>query len=100
LFHKTWLAHYLQPQFIIFDNGSIGKFKHDFKQMCEMKIMALKSNQLHVTAKCPKVNVIIEQVYKVLVVNDMLRLCDLENNHENIEQQEDNPFDYFLQSTA
>jgi hypothetical protein len=28
----------------------------------------------------------------------MLRLFDLENNHENLEQQEDNSFDYFLQS--
>jgi hypothetical protein len=28
----------------------------------------------------------------------MLRSFDLENNHEN--QGEDNPFDYFLQSTA
>jgi hypothetical protein len=37
---------------------------------------------------------------KFLVVNDMLRSFDLENNHENIEEQEDNPFDYFLQSTA
>jgi hypothetical protein len=23
-----------------------------------------------------------------------------ENNHENLQEQEDNPFDYFLQSTA
>jgi hypothetical protein len=30
----------------------------------------------------------------------MLRSFDLENNHENIKQQEDYPFDYFLQSTA
>jgi hypothetical protein len=32
----------------------------------------------------------------------MLRSFDLENeiNHENLEEQEDNPFDYFLQSTA
>jgi hypothetical protein len=32
----------------------------------------------------------------------MLRSFDLENNHENLETQgqEDNPFDYFLQSTA
>jgi hypothetical protein len=37
---------------------------------------------------------------KFLVVNDMLRSFDLENNHENLEKQEDNPFDYFLQSTA
>ena len=39
-------------------------------------------------------NAIIERVHKV--VNDMLRSFDLEN--ENLE--EDNPFDYFLQSTA
>jgi hypothetical protein len=35
LFHKTWLAHYPQPQFIVFDNGSVGKFKREFKQMCD-----------------------------------------------------------------
>jgi hypothetical protein len=36
------------------------------------------------------------------VVNDMLRSFDLENenNHENLKEQKDNPFDYFLQSTA
>jgi hypothetical protein len=30
----------------------------------------------------------------------MLRSFDLENNHENLEEQEDNLFDYFLQSPA
>jgi hypothetical protein len=32
----------------------------------------------------------------------MLRSFDLENeqNHENLEEKEDDPFDYFLQSTA
>jgi hypothetical protein len=30
----------------------------------------------------------------------MLRSFDLENNNENLEEKEDNPFDYFLQSTA
>jgi hypothetical protein len=30
----------------------------------------------------------------------MLRSFDLENNHENLEEQEDNPFNYFFQSTA
>jgi hypothetical protein len=30
----------------------------------------------------------------------MIRSFDLENNHENLEEQEDNPFDYFLRSTA
>jgi hypothetical protein len=37
---------------------------------------------------------------KLVIVNYMLRSFDLENNHENIEEQKDNPFDYFLQSTA
>jgi hypothetical protein len=30
----------------------------------------------------------------------MLRSFELENDHENLEQKEDNPFDYFLQSTS
>jgi hypothetical protein len=58
--------------------------------------MALKRNQLQVTTYHPQANAIIERVHKV--VNDMLGSFDLENNHVNLE--EDNPFDYFLQSTA
>jgi hypothetical protein len=63
-------------------------------------IMALKPNQLQVTTYNSQANAIIERVHKV--VNDMLRSFDLENenNHENLELPEDNPFDYFLQSTA
>jgi hypothetical protein len=34
LFHNTWLARYQRPQFIVFDNGSLGQFKLEFKQMC------------------------------------------------------------------
>jgi hypothetical protein len=60
--------------------------------------MALKPNQLQVTTYHPQANAIIERVHKV--VNDMLRSFDLENNHENLEELDDNPFDYFLQSTA
>jgi hypothetical protein len=98
LFHNTWLARYPQPQFIVFDNGSMVEFKIEFKQMCDTKIMALKPNQLQVTTYNPQANAIIERVHKV--VNDMLRSFDLENNHENVEEHEDNPFDYyFLQST-
>jgi hypothetical protein len=61
-------------------------------------IMALKPNQLQVTTNIIQANAIIERVHKV--VNDILRSFDLENNHENLEEQEDNPFDYFLRSTA
>jgi hypothetical protein len=61
-------------------------------------IMALKPNQLQVTTNITQAITIIERVHKV--VNDMLRSFDLENNHENLEEEEDNPFDYFLQSTA
>jgi hypothetical protein len=60
--------------------------------------MALKPNQLQIRTYHPQANAIIEQVHKV--VNDMLRSFDLKNNHKNLEEQEDNPFDYFLQSTA
>jgi hypothetical protein len=63
--------------------------------------MALNPNQLQVTTNRPQqANAIIEWVHKV--VNDMLRSFDFENNHENLEEQEDNPFDdfFFLQSTA
>jgi hypothetical protein len=65
--------------------------------MCD-KYGILKPNQLQVTTNITQANTVIERVHKV--VNDMLRSFDLENNHENLEQQEDNPFDYFLQSTA
>jgi hypothetical protein len=34
LFHNTWLAHYPRPELIVFDNGRMGEFKRDFKQMC------------------------------------------------------------------
>jgi hypothetical protein len=48
--------------------------------------MALKQNQLQVTANSPQANAIIERVHtKVVAVNDMLRSFDLENNHENLE---------------
>jgi hypothetical protein len=60
--------------------------------------MALKPNQLQVITENAQANAIIEWVHKV--INDMLRSFDLENNHENLEWQDNNPFDYFLQSTA
>jgi hypothetical protein len=63
--------------------------------------MALKQNQLHITTYHPKANAIFRMYTKLCTVNDMFRSFDLENNHENLEEeQEDNPFDYFLQSTA
>jgi hypothetical protein len=60
--------------------------------------MALKTNQLQVTTNHPQANAIIQRVHKV--INDMLRSFDLENNHKNLEEQEDDPFDYFLKSIA
>jgi hypothetical protein len=66
--------------------------------MFDTTIIALKPNQLQVTNFPAQANAIIERVHKV--VNDMLRSFDLENNYENLEEQEDDPFDYFLQSTA
>jgi hypothetical protein len=73
LLHNTWLARYPRPQFIVFDNG--GKFKREFKQMCEITIMALKPNQLQFTTNITQASAIIERVHKV--VNDILRSFDL-----------------------
>jgi hypothetical protein len=33
LFHNSWLARYPEPQFIIFNIWSIGKFKREFKKI-------------------------------------------------------------------
>jgi hypothetical protein len=57
LFHNTWLASYLQPQFIVFGNGSIGKFKREFNQMCMQdnygnKAKPTTSNNHPCTSKC------------------------------------------------
>jgi hypothetical protein len=88
LFRNTWLARYPQPQFIVFDNG--GKVKREFKQMCNnYGIIATPT-----TSHNPQANSMIEQVHKV--VNEMIQSFDSEK--QNLE--EDNPFEYFLQSTA
>jgi hypothetical protein len=79
LFHNTWLARYPRPQFIVFDNGTVGEFKREVKQMCNNYGIKAKSTTSH----NPQANAIIERVHKV--VNDMLRSFDLENNHENLE---------------
>jgi hypothetical protein len=60
--------------------------------------MALKLNQLQVSTIHAQENAIIERIHKD--VNDMIKSFDLKNNRENIEEQEDNPFDYLFQSTA
>jgi hypothetical protein len=53
LFHNTWLALYLRPQFIFFDVND-RKFKCDFKQMCdnyENKAKPTTSKKQHYTRK-------------------------------------------------
>jgi hypothetical protein len=74
--------------------------------------MALKPNQLQVTTHNPQPTThnpqptthkqmqSLSDYTKKMSVNDILKSFDLENNHENLEKQQDNPFDYFLQSTA
>jgi hypothetical protein len=52
LFHNTWLGRYPRPQFIVFDNGSMGKFKREFKKM-SVQDMALMPNQPQVTTYHP-----------------------------------------------
>jgi hypothetical protein len=55
LFHNTWLSHYQQLQFIVFDNRLVDEFKNDFKQMCDNHCIKAKSNTSHnhlCTGKC------------------------------------------------
>jgi hypothetical protein len=56
LFHNTWLAHYPQPQFIVF--GNEGKFKREFKQMCTQDNYGIKAkpSTSHNTASTCKCN--------------------------------------------
>jgi hypothetical protein len=63
-------------------------------------IIALKPNQLQVKTINAQANAIIDRIHKV--VNGMFRSFDLENKskHENLEEEEDNSFDYLLQSSA
>jgi hypothetical protein len=53
--------------------------------------MESKPNQLQVTTIKQQANIIIERKQKV--VDDMLRRFDLENKDENLQEQQDNPFD-------
>jgi hypothetical protein len=62
LFHNTWLARYPQPQFIVFDNGKIGEFKREFKQMCLQENYGIKAKPN--TSHNPQANAIIERVHK------------------------------------
>jgi hypothetical protein len=53
--------------------------------------MALKPNQLKFITHMQMQS--LSRYTKLVVVNDMRRSFDLENNHENIKEKEDNPFD-------
>jgi hypothetical protein len=53
LFHNTWLARHPRPQFIVFDNG--GKFKREFKQICDnhgIKAKPTTTQNISSTSKC------------------------------------------------
>jgi hypothetical protein len=43
LFHNNRLACYPPPQFIVFDNGDVGEFKREFKQMSVQDNHGMKS---------------------------------------------------------
>jgi hypothetical protein len=64
--------------------------------MCTQNCYSIKSKPTTNQNIPSASNAIITLVHKV--VNDMLRSFDLENNHESLLEQGDNPFAYFLQS--
>jgi hypothetical protein len=80
----------------------MGQFKRHFKQMCDNYGIQAKRTTSHNIPSIHKQMQSLSEYTKLLIVNDVLRSFDLEkeNNHENLEEQEDNPFDYFLQSIS
>jgi hypothetical protein len=66
--------------------------------MCVQDNHGIKDNPT--TTHNPLANAIIERVHKVVVCQWYAQIIWLGNNHENIEEQEDNPFYYFIQSSA
>jgi hypothetical protein len=52
LFHHTWLACYPRPQFIVFDNGSMGEFKREFKPMCVEDNYGIKAKPTTIHNHC------------------------------------------------
>jgi hypothetical protein len=65
LSHNNWLARYLRPQFIVFENGNYGEFKREFKQMCDNHDIKAKQTTSHNHIN-PQENAIIERVHKVV----------------------------------
>jgi D-lyxose ketol-isomerase len=69
------------------------------KCVCK-KIMVLKPNQLQVATYHPQANAMNERVQNCILSSICSDNLTSKNNHENLEEQENHPFDYFLQSTA
>jgi hypothetical protein len=63
-------------------------------------IMALKPNQLQVKTYHPQANAIIERVHKVAYSQWHAQIIWLGKQSWKSNHHEDNPFDYFLQSTS
>jgi hypothetical protein len=88
------LVHNPQPQFIV------GYYNHELnKDKLQSTTNNIKDKPITSHNQQPTIHKQIQswsECTKLLVINDILRSFDLENNHENLEQQEYNPFDYFL----
>jgi hypothetical protein len=65
LFHNTWLARYPQPQFIVFDNGTIGA-NSNLSSNKYTTTMALNPNQLQVKTINPQENICMDHQYSVV----------------------------------
>jgi hypothetical protein len=52
LFHNTWLVRYPRLQFIVFVIINGGKFKREFKKICEIKAKPTTSHSIPSTSKC------------------------------------------------
>jgi hypothetical protein len=67
LFHNTWLPRYLQPQFIVFDNGD--QVELIMSSNKDVTFIGLKPNQLQITTKITSAN---EMIYQSIICLDQL----------------------------
>jgi hypothetical protein len=52
---KIWLVRFLWPEFIMFNNANVGRFKREYKQICDnygIKDKSTTSHNILSTSKC------------------------------------------------
>jgi hypothetical protein len=94
LFHNIWLACYSNINYFLWqcDCGWIQiSIQIWVQKLCKKDKYSIKGKPITSHNHSCTSNATIEWIHNF--VNDIPRSFDLENNHENLEEKEDNPFD-------